>query len=913
MSATEVGRIKIKLVADGDGLAESIDSELGRAEKGAAGKVGMFFTKMAAAGGAALVATAAKSVFDFTSFERSMNEVFTLMPGISGPAMEKMTDQVKDFSKEFGVLPDKVVPALYQSLSAGVPADNVFAFLETAQKAAKGGVTDLTTAVDGISSVVNAYGSDVVSATQASDAMFTAVRLGKTNFSELSASMFNVTPTAAALGVKFTDVSAALAAMTLQGVPTSVATTQLRQLFVELSKAGTDTSKTFEKLAGKNFKEFIAGGGDMQGALKLLEKHAKDSGLGINDLFGSVEAGAAALSLTGQGTGKFTEALKGMQGSAGATEAAFGQMEKGIGPIFDRMKARASVALLDMGTKITGFATNLVAGFKNGERGGHDFATKLGTSLKVLIAGFREGDVTCAGFYGKLERLGIIGRAVFDWIKANATPIAAALGVVLVSVLVPAVTSLAASVIALFSPVVLIIGAIALLVGGVVYAYQHFEGFRNAVDAVASWLIDTAWPKIQQFAAFIGEQFGALVGWVQEHWALISEAIGHVVAAIQTVIETWVSYVKMLWSTFGDEILEVARVIWDQIRNIVETAINIVRGVIEVAIALINGDWGKAWDGIKGIVSTAWEFIRETVVNAFRLLGQAIEGGISGLVKLVSEIPGKIVSALGDVGKLLFDIGKKIIGGLVDGIKDAIGGALKSTVGSVAGKIASWKGPLSYDRTLLVPAGEAIMQGLVVGLRAEENRLKAQLGQTTGIISGWDAVATTTALDIGRSIGQELGQGIAEGLMGSQSLIAKSMTDALAQPTPAAPAVFPPDDDSFESNSFYDPDRLKPGAEQAEDGSWYAPGQVVTDWQTKQSRVIGQMHGGGVVPGLAGEESWMLLKAGERVTPADEAASPDIDYDRLAAAVARALRDAPPVVRVDDISRGMHHVRVSRS
>src|SRR5690554_3689738 len=97
-----------------------------------------------------------------------------------------------------GVVTKDVVPALYQSLSAGVPKDNVFEFLEVANKAAIGGIAKLETSVDGLSSVVNAYGSDVLDVGKASDLMFTAIRLGKTSFDELSSSLYNVIPTASA-------------------------------------------------------------------------------------------------------------------------------------------------------------------------------------------------------------------------------------------------------------------------------------------------------------------------------------------------------------------------------------------------------------------------------------------------------------------------------------------------------------------------------------------------------------------------------------------------------------------------------------------------------------------------------------------------------------------------------------------
>jgi TP901 family phage tail tape measure protein len=319
---------------------------------GGLGKLGVVVGAGMAAAGAAVTGFGAVSTHTFGNFQQGMNEVFTLLPGISKDAMDAMSGDVKQFARDFAVLPDQVVPALYQSLSAGVPQDNVFEFLEVAQKAAKGGVTDLTTAVDGITSVVNAYGAEVVDAAKASDLMFTAVKLGKTDFGQLSSSLFNVIPTASALGVEFGNVTAALAVMTAQGVPTSVATTQLRQLFVELSKSGGDVAETFEKVSGQSFKDFVASGGDVQGALQILEQHAADTGISISDLFGSVEAGAAALSLTGSNTEAYTKALDEMRNATGATAEAYDTMNQGFNKAKETLAAFGQVVLLEVGGRL---------------------------------------------------------------------------------------------------------------------------------------------------------------------------------------------------------------------------------------------------------------------------------------------------------------------------------------------------------------------------------------------------------------------------------------------------------------------------------------------------------------------------------------------------------------------------------
>jgi TP901 family phage tail tape measure protein len=308
-----------------------------------------------AAIGTAVAGGLQSSIVAFGAFEQRMNEVFTLLPGISQKAMGQMQEDVKAFARETGKTTEQVIPALYQAISAGIPPDNVFDFLRTANKNAVGGVADLETSVNGLTSVVNAYGSDVLDAATASDIMFTGVRLGKTTIAELSDSLFQVIPNAAALGVSFGDVTAALVSMTAQGVPTRVATTQLRQLFVELSKDTSAAAKMFKELSGKSFKEFIAAGGNVQDALVIMEKGAADSGKAINDMFGSVEAGAAALALTGKGAETLTRNLDEMGQSVGATDKAFEQMAQGGAFEASKFAAKLETLAIDVGQVVSKF------------------------------------------------------------------------------------------------------------------------------------------------------------------------------------------------------------------------------------------------------------------------------------------------------------------------------------------------------------------------------------------------------------------------------------------------------------------------------------------------------------------------------------------------------------------------------
>ncbi len=309
---------------------------------------GMALAGMGVAAAGAGIAMA-KMAMDF---ESNMGEVATLVPNMSKEAFGTLSKDILQFSKDVGIATSEAVPALYQAISAGVPPDNVIDFMNIAAKAAIGGVTDLETAVDGLSSVVNSYGADVITAQESADLMFTAVKLGKTNFEELSRSLFQVVPTAASLGMGFDQVAAAMAVMTAQGVPTSVAATQLRQALVEASKGGTMLSDTIVMLSGKTMRELIAEGGNVVDILEMVRQSGDITGMEFTDLFGSVEAMNAALALTGPNYSKVTAAMDEMAASAGAVNGAYDTIADTASFKFDKAMNSLKVQMTEIGLAI---------------------------------------------------------------------------------------------------------------------------------------------------------------------------------------------------------------------------------------------------------------------------------------------------------------------------------------------------------------------------------------------------------------------------------------------------------------------------------------------------------------------------------------------------------------------------------
>ena len=291
---------------------------------------------------------ASRAVTDANDLAIGLREVVTLT-GATGKAANQTFDEfsnlVADVSNEFGIAQSVLTGGLYQALSAGVPKDNVFEFMQVASQAAIAGVTDVETAVDGLTTIINAFGLDTAESQAVADSMFAAVKGGKTTFEELSASLFNVGPAAAAAGVSFEEVNAAIATMTAAGVPTAQATTQIRAAMVGLQKPSKELDAVFQALGYDSAQLAIESEG-LGFALDAVKDASNGSNGQLQTLLGSVEAVSAVNILAGTGAGKFADELERQANAAGSVDDAFSEIDK------SRVLERQAVAFQNMGIAI---------------------------------------------------------------------------------------------------------------------------------------------------------------------------------------------------------------------------------------------------------------------------------------------------------------------------------------------------------------------------------------------------------------------------------------------------------------------------------------------------------------------------------------------------------------------------------
>lgn len=288
----------------------------------AAGNLIADFVKSASSKMAELVTS---SVDIGSSFETALAKVSTIAD-TSKVSVGDLNKQILDTSGSMGVAAADIAEAAYQAISAGQDTANAVAFAGQASKLAAAGFTSSSSAVDILTTALNAYGLSADQAIHVSDVLLTTQNLGKTSVDELSSSMGKVIPLAAAYGVTVENLSSGLAVMTANGIATAEATTYTKSMLNELGDAGSTVGKILQKQTGKSFAQLNAEGKSLGDVLQILYQSVGGSSTAFAGLWSSVEAGTGALSLASGGAEHFNDVLSQMQNSAGATETAYETM-----------------------------------------------------------------------------------------------------------------------------------------------------------------------------------------------------------------------------------------------------------------------------------------------------------------------------------------------------------------------------------------------------------------------------------------------------------------------------------------------------------------------------------------------------------------------------------------------------------
>ena len=240
---------------------------------------------------------------EYKKLDSSIQNIGTLGVEAAGLSLDRFKQLATDLSTQLPDTAGNIANGIYNAISAGITGteEEIAGFVEVAGKVAVAGLSDTNTAVNALTSVVNAYGLGVEGADEVSNTFFAAIKAGKTSFEELNAGLANVVPAASAAGIGFDEVAGTIAKLTTVGIPTAQATTQLRSAIVELQKPSKPLADALAKIGlnaqnmGAELAKPREQGGGLVNVLQRLQASAAESGQSLTQIFGSAEAASAAL------------------------------------------------------------------------------------------------------------------------------------------------------------------------------------------------------------------------------------------------------------------------------------------------------------------------------------------------------------------------------------------------------------------------------------------------------------------------------------------------------------------------------------------------------------------------------------------------------------------------------------------
>lgn len=316
----------------------------------------------------------------------------------------------------------------------------------------------------------------------------------------------------------------------------------------------------------------------------------------------------------------------------------------------------------------------------------------------------------------------------------------------LAAAVMPVITNLVGQIIPLLTPIIsTLVGALVPAIQGILTvvttviqaitpAIQGVQPVVTAVVAAITAVIQALMPVISQISSLITDVVAAITPVIQGLQPLVTTVVQAITSVIQalvpviqalaplvsTIISAIVGFISSTLLPTIQAMLPFIQGIINGITMVVKGIVNVIQGVINLVTGLIHGNWSQAWNGFS----------------------QIVHGVVQGVLGFLGGIGSAIIGIFAGAGTWLWNAGASIINGLLNGLRAAFG-KVKSFVSGIGDWIVKHKGPLSYDKVMLKPAGLAIMQGFDKSLKAGWKDVQRTVnGMNAQINGGFDVDAS---------------------------------------------------------------------------------------------------------------------------------------------------------------------------
>ena len=632
-------------------------------------------------------------------FQTAMAKVGTIADTNVVP-LSQMQKEIINLSNALGVNASTVAEDVYNAISAGQKTSDAVAFVEKATMLAKGGFAETGQALDVLTTILNAYGMESSKTEEISNMLITTQNRGKVTVAELSSVMGKVIPTANANNVALEQLCAGYSIMTARGIAAAETTTYMNSMLNELGKSGTSADKALRQAAGKGFSELMAEGNSLADVLNILQGEADKSGKTLADMFGSAEAGKAALTLMANGVEGFNDEVSAMVDSTGAAQAAYEKMMDTTEEKIKKAKTALSNLGIVLGDTFLPYVTTAAEKLS-------DLVTKfsawaqenpklLSTIVKVAAAllGLKAG-----GQAGKLAFLeikgGILGiQGAFAKMKAfsgsgGIKSLFSGLGGIKGKIL----------------PLVGIIGGVALAIKLISGNLEEVRGWiQQTFGDGALAVFDKVWGVIQNVGAaikgvFSGENIGNARNFFQEHFGEAGVA----------VFDSLIGVVEQLKGILPG--------LLDQFAQLATSLLPVIGSLIQQIVPLIGE-----------IIATVLPVLFDLIAQLLPVIGQIVEAILPVLIQLVETlvpIVMQIIEAVLPILQQLLEALMPIIQQIIDNILPIVIDLIMTVVSAIQPLVEA-----------ILPVLQSLLQALMPIIQAVAELFSNVLGAAINAISG---------------------------------------------------------------------------------------------------------------------------------------------------------------------------------
>lgn len=350
-----------------------------------------------------------------------------------------------------------------------------------------------------------------------------------------------------------------------------------------------------------------------------------------------------------------------------------------------------------------------------------------------------------AQFGEMLQNVFVSLQQAFQMLQPSIQALMTALGQLAAAVM-PVITNVIGQIIPLLTPIIsTLVGALVPAIQGILTvvttviqaitpAIQGVQPVVTAVVAAITAVIQALMPVISQISSLITDVVAAITPVIQGLEPLVTTVVQAITSVIQalvpviqalaplvsTIISAIVGFISSTLLPTIQAMLPFIQGIIGGITMVVKGIVNVIQGVINLVTGLIHGNWSQAWNGFS----------------------QIVHGVVQGVLGFLGGIGSAIIGIFAGAGTWLWNAGASIINGLLNGLRAAFG-KVKSFVSGIGDWIVKHKGPLSYDKVMLKPAGLAIMQGFDKSLKAGWKDVQRTVnGMNAQINGGFDVDAS---------------------------------------------------------------------------------------------------------------------------------------------------------------------------